>query len=73
MSVQTSGKGGPVGQRGAESEGGGRMAGHDVDHRSASVLQDLVLVVDSKPDVDTHEVERSIRQLRTVTVGVLPF
>lgn len=40
------------------------MAGHDVDRRSASVLQDLVLIVNSEPDVDPDEVERSVRQLR---------
>lgn len=40
------------------------MAGHGVDRRSDSVLRDLVLVVESEPDVDPDKVERSIRQLR---------
>lgn len=40
------------------------MASHDFDCRLGSVLRDLVLVVESEPDVDPDEVDRSLRQLR---------
>lgn len=40
------------------------MAGYGVDRGSGSVLRDLVLVVESEPDVDPDEVDRSVRQLR---------
>jgi hypothetical protein len=40
------------------------MVGHDVDPGAGSVLQDLVLVVESEPDADPNEVDRSVRQLR---------
>ncbi|MGH3885952.1 MAG: effector-associated constant component EACC1 [Pseudonocardiaceae bacterium] len=40
------------------------MAGHGVARGSDSVLRDLVLVVESEPDVDPIEVDRSARQLR---------
>ena len=40
------------------------MGGRGVDRCSDSVLRDLVLVVESGPDVDSDEVDRSVRQLR---------
>jgi hypothetical protein len=40
------------------------MAGHGVDRGSDHVLRDLVLVVESEPDADPGEVDRSVRQLR---------
>lgn len=40
------------------------MAGHGVARGSDSVLRDLILVVESEPDVDPDEVDRSARQLR---------
>jgi hypothetical protein len=40
------------------------MVGHHIDRGSDSVLRDLVLVVESEPDVDPDEIDRSIRQLR---------
>jgi hypothetical protein len=40
------------------------MAGHDLDRGSGGVLRDLVLVVESEPDVDPDEIDRSVRQLR---------
>lgn len=40
------------------------MAGQGVDHRLDSVLRDLVLVVESEPDADPDEADRSARQLR---------
>jgi hypothetical protein len=40
------------------------MAGYDINRGPDSVLRDVVLVVDSHPDVDPNETDRSIRQLR---------
>ncbi|MBV9767672.1 MAG: hypothetical protein JOZ48_22725 [Acidobacteriaceae bacterium] len=40
------------------------MAKHSVDRGSDSVLRDLLLVVESEPDVDPDEVDRLVRQLR---------
>jgi hypothetical protein len=40
------------------------MAGHDVDRASGRMLRGLALVVESEPDVDPDEVDRSVRQLR---------
>lgn len=40
------------------------MAGYGVDCGSGSPLRDLVLVVESEPDVDLNEADRLIRQLR---------
>jgi hypothetical protein len=39
------------------------MAGHSLDRTSDNVLRDLVLVVESEPDVDPDEVDRLVRQL----------
>ena len=39
------------------------MAGPGVDRGSDSALRDLVLVVESEPDVDLDEVDRLVRQL----------
>lgn len=39
------------------------MAGRSLDRTSDSVLRDLVLVVESEPDVDPDEVDRLVRQL----------
>lgn len=39
------------------------MTGHGVDRGSGHVLRDLVIVVESEPDVEPDEAERSIRQL----------
>jgi hypothetical protein len=41
------------------------MAGHSVNSGPDNMLRDLVLVVESEPDVDPDEVDRSVRQLRT--------
>jgi hypothetical protein len=41
------------------------MAERGVDRGSDSVLRDLLLVVESVPDEDPNEVDRSVRQLRT--------
>lgn len=41
------------------------MAECGVDRGENSVLRDLVLVVESVPDEDPNEVDRSVRQLRT--------
>ena len=40
------------------------MAGHGVDRGSDSALRDLVLVVESEPDVDPDALDRSVRRLR---------
>jgi hypothetical protein len=40
------------------------MAGRGVDHGSDNVLRDLVLVVESEPEVDPDALDRSVRQLR---------
>ncbi|MGH3868803.1 MAG: effector-associated constant component EACC1 [Pseudonocardiaceae bacterium] len=40
------------------------MPGHGIDRGPDSVLRDLVLVVESEPDGDPDEVDRSVRQLR---------
>ena len=40
------------------------MAGFGVDRGSDSVLRDLVLVVESEPDVGHDALDRSVRQLR---------
>jgi hypothetical protein len=40
------------------------MVGRDVDRSSDSALRDLLLVVESAPDVDPDDVDRSLRQLR---------
>jgi hypothetical protein len=40
------------------------MAGHGVDRGPDRGLRDLVLVVESEPDVAPDKVERSVRQLR---------
>lgn len=40
------------------------MVGRDVDRSSDSALQDLILVVEPTPDVDSDDVDRSLRQLR---------
>jgi hypothetical protein len=40
------------------------MAGYGVDRGSGSALRDLVVVVESEPDVDPDEVDRSVRRLR---------
>lgn len=40
------------------------MTGRGVDRGSDSALRDLVLVVESVPDVDPDEVDRWVRQLR---------
>jgi hypothetical protein len=40
------------------------LAGYGVDRGSDSALRDLVVVVESEPDVDPDEVDRSVRQLR---------
>jgi hypothetical protein len=40
------------------------MAGRGVDRGSDSVLRDLVLVVESEPEVDPDALDRSVRQLR---------
>jgi hypothetical protein len=39
------------------------MAGDGVDRGSDSALRDLVLVVESEPDVDSDALDRSVRQL----------
>jgi hypothetical protein len=41
------------------------MAGYDAEPASGRVLRGLVLVVESEPDVDPDEVDRSLRQLRS--------
>lgn len=41
------------------------MAGHGVARGPDSVLRDLVLVIESEPDVDPDEIDRSVRQLRS--------
>jgi hypothetical protein len=40
------------------------MIGHGVARGSEGVRRDLILVVESEPDVDPDEVDRSARQLR---------
>lgn len=40
------------------------MVGYGVDRGSDSALRDLVLVVESEPDADSDEIDRSVRQLR---------
>jgi hypothetical protein len=40
------------------------MAEYSVNHGSDSVLRDLVLVVESEPDVDPDALDLSVRQLR---------
>lgn len=46
------------------------MAGRGVDRSSDSVLRDLVLFVESAPDVDPDEVDRSLRQLRAALIDL---
>lgn len=40
------------------------MAGHGSNHGAERAPRDLVLIVESAPDVDPDEVDRSVRQLR---------
>jgi hypothetical protein len=46
------------------------MAGHGVDRRSDGARRDLVLVVESEPDLDPSEVDRLVRQLRAELVDL---